>query len=107
MEKDEQYSRYKPDNKLNIITESLSKEIYEKERGDLNDDPYAPKEITFEVAKEYWERYKRAGERFSDISINSTENTEEFDKETMLKLYKEQQAAKNRTDNNSEKKCED
>lgn len=37
----------------NII--NITKEEYEKEKGDLDDNPYAPKPISFEEAKEEWD----------------------------------------------------
>ncbi len=51
-----------------IVTENISKDTYEKERGDLNDEIYdTPKEITFEDAKWYWDRLNsgiKAAQRF-------------------------------------------
>ena len=77
------------------VIESIKKESESNNRG-----------LTTDVLVEMEKKQRTGG--MQTIGINSINNTEanDMDNAEMLKLYKEQQASKNRTNNNSEKKCD-
>ena len=55
MDDEQQYSRYKFVNS-NVKSENLSKETYYAEKGNLDDNPFSVKQISFEEAKEIFIR---------------------------------------------------
>ena len=57
------YSRYKiseDEGYLKHKTEYLTQAQYNQEKGELDDDPFSVKLLTWEEAKRYWENYKRS-----------------------------------------------
>ena len=66
LESDRQYSRWKIIDD-NIKTEYLTKEKYELEKGEIDDNPFSPKVISFEEAKEYWNQYKKSQDFLKNI----------------------------------------
>lgn len=59
------YSRYKIEGKQ-VKTEVLTKEEWEKDRSDIDDNPFSVKQITFEEAKRLWESYKKSQQYLRD-----------------------------------------
>lgn len=73
MDDEQQYSRYKFVNS-NVKSENLSKETYYAEKGNLDDNPFSVKQISFEEAKQYWEDFQESQIVIKTFNGSVTEN---------------------------------
>lgn len=90
---DDPYSKQKIE-KGNVISEQISKEEYEKERGLLDDNIFSPKLISFDEAKKYYEDYKKHIQQLdSNYLFQNNELQSSKASEETLDIVKE--AAKN------------
>ena len=63
--------------KLKSETIVITEKEYTEAKDYLDDNPFSVKELTFEQAKEYWERYKKSQQRQSPVEENKQEITKE------------------------------
>lgn len=81
LEEDKQYSKYKFNKeKKSIDTVKLSEKQYIEAKGDIDDNPFSVKPISFNDAKQYWENYKKSQESLSkfkeEVKIPTTTEIE-------------------------------